>query len=87
MRIGQVAAESGLSVGPCWHELEVGAAPASPIVEEPGDGDAALVFVRLGRHREPGVVGEQRHHALDVAGLRRGCEPPYDLAFPPRWRE
>ena len=41
----------------------------------------ALVLVRLGRHREPGVVGEQRHHGFDVAGLHCDREPLHDLAL------
>jgi hypothetical protein len=42
----------------------------------------ALVLVRLRRHREPGIVGEERHDALDVASLHCDREAADDLACP-----
>ena len=44
----------------------------------------ALVLQRDRRHREPGVVGEQRDHAVDVIGGERGGEPRREFPFPGR---
>ena len=38
---------------------------------EPGDRLASLVLERQGRHREQGIVGEQRDHPVDVTALDR----------------
>jgi len=46
---------------------------------EPRDRLAALVLVGLGRHRQPGVGGEQRHDPVGVATLDRGGEMPHEL--------
>jgi hypothetical protein len=37
--------------------------------------------VREGRHRDPGIVGQERHHAVDVAGLDRSGEAADDVAL------
>jgi hypothetical protein len=61
----------------CWParaQAAGGAAQAGPVVEEPGDRRVALVFVRLWRHGEPGVVGDQSEHAVNVARLDGGGE-------------
>ena len=57
------------------------AAQLRAVAEEGGDRLAALVLERQGRHREPGVVGEQRDHAVDVAALDRVGEAPDELAL------
>src|SRR6266545_1303043 len=45
LRVRQVAAERGLTVGPRHHEPEGNAAHARSVAQEPGDGRGALVLV------------------------------------------
>src|SRR5262249_33457892 len=55
LRVADVAAERGLTVGTRGYEPEA-ADNALAVAEEPGDRLPALVLEGLGRHREPGVV-------------------------------
>src|SRR5690242_4479902 len=87
MRIREVAAEARLTVGARGHELEICAASSRAIAQEPRDGLPTLVLVRLGRHREPGVLSEHRYDALSVAALDRGGEAAHELALPRGTRE
>ena len=45
------------------------------------------ILQRDRRHREPGVVGQQRDHAVDVVSGERGGEPRRDLSLPGRTRQ
>jgi hypothetical protein len=81
VRVRQLAAERGLTVGPRRHEPEGNAAHARSVAQEPGDGRGALVLVGLGRHRQPGVRGEHGDDAVEVAALDRVDEPSDELAL------
>ena len=81
LRVGQVAAERRLAVGARGHDPQRRAAAARAVAQERGDRLVALVLERLGRHREPGVVGEQRDDAVDVAALHGVGEAPDQLAL------
>jgi hypothetical protein len=56
-------------------------------VQELSDRRASLVFVGLGRHRQPCVVGEQCDDGADVAVLDRVRELPNHLALAPGVRQ
>jgi hypothetical protein len=86
--IAQVAAEGRLPVRPCRNEPEEVEPPAGRHRgEETGDGGGPLVLERLGRHRQPGVVGEQRHDTLYVAALEGVGEARHELALVARVRQ
>ncbi len=64
-----VAGQGGLPVGPGGHEVHGAlAAVAETGPQEGRDGPGAVVLMRCRRHGQPGVVGEQRDHAVDVGG-------------------
>jgi hypothetical protein len=55
--------------GPGRHEVHAAlAAVAEARFREGGDGAGAVMLARRRRHGQPGVVGEQRDHAVDVGG-------------------
>ena len=89
----QLAGEGGLAVGPGRDEpLPATAAPAGAVAQEVADRRAALELQRDRRHREPGVVGQQRDHPVDVIGGVSGREPRRQIALagrflplPPVW--
>ena len=72
---------TGLAIGACRHEPQRCAATHSAVVQEGADRGVPLVLVRLGRHRQPGVVGQQGDHAVDVARLEGVSEAAHDLAL------
>ena len=86
VRVGAVVAERGLVVGAGGHQPGHPGPPPGPGLEELGDRGVALVFQRLGRHRQPRVLGEQGHEAVGVGGLERVREPAGELALPGRPR-
>ena len=59
LRVGQVVGEGGLAVGPRRDQARPAAAvaPERPRAHERADRRPAVVFVRLGRHPDPGVLG------------------------------
>jgi hypothetical protein len=59
LRLGDVAAEGGLPRSPSSAQVTGGAATGFAVAQEPGDRLPALVPAGFGRHREPGLVGEQ----------------------------
>ena len=77
----EVTAEGGLAVGARRHEPQWRTAAYGAVVQEGADRGAALVLVRLRRHRQPGVVGQQGYDAVDVAGLERVREAADDVAL------
>ena len=81
VRVRQVVAERRLAVGPGRHATQRHAAQLGPVPQEGGDGVAAPVLERLGRHREQGIVGEQRDHRVDVTVLDGVGEAADQLAF------
>ena len=81
--VGHVAAERGLAVRPGRDQPGApAAAVARALRQEARDRGRTLVLQVGGRHAEPGVVGEQRHHAVDVVVGVRGGEPLRQLPFP-----
>src|SRR5258708_39843113 len=81
-RLVEVAAEGGLQVGPRRQKLEpAGSAPLGAGPEEGRYGALADVLVRGRRHGQPGVVGEQRDHAVAVAFGEGGGEATGALAL------
>ena len=62
------------------HGAAYGAASGT-VVEEGGDSDMALVLVRLGRHRHPGVVGEQGDDGVRVSVRERVRETADELTL------
>jgi hypothetical protein len=54
------------------------------VAEEGGDRLVAVVLERQGRHREQGIVGEQRDHPVDIAALDRAGEASGEFAL--AWR-
>jgi hypothetical protein len=70
-----------LTVGARGHEPEGRAATDFAEVQEPGDCWPALVLVRFGRHREPGVVGGQQDNAFRIAALDRSGETADEIAL------
>ena len=64
--------------GPAWPSAR------RSLAEEGGDGRRALILQRDRRHGEPGVVGEQRDHAVDVIVGVRGGEAVARSPFPGR---
>src|SRR5271166_211884 len=84
----QVEPEGRLAVGPGRDQpVPSRTPPGVDVAQEAGDGLRALVLERDRRHREPGVVGQQRDHAVDVVGGERGGEPRRDVPFPGRTRQ
>jgi hypothetical protein len=75
----EVATEGWLAIGARRHEPQGRAAADGAVVQEGADRDPALVLVRLGRHRQPGVVGEQGDDGVDVADLERVREAADDV--------
>src|SRR5437868_11134618 len=86
--IWQIAAESGLAVGASRHQAEVGAATVAAFAsDESRNRLAALVLVGLWRHRQPGVVGEQRDQPWRITLLDGGDEAADELALAQRARQ
>ena len=81
-RVAEVAAEGGLGVGPGGYQVHapLAAEPEAGLQEGPDRG-GALVLVRRRGHGQPGVVGQQRDHALDVGGGVGAGEAPGQGAF------
>src|SRR5437762_1563940 len=79
-------AEGGLAVRARRDEQRyaTGAASRGDVVEELGDLRAALVLEGLGRHPDPGVVGQQCDDAIHVAALEGIREAVGELALPLR---
>src|SRR3954451_19390315 len=67
--VGEIAAEGRLAIGPRGGEPERSTAQGGTIVEEARDRRVALILEGLGRHGEPGVVGEERDDLVRVAAL------------------
>src|ERR1700759_1067907 len=82
VRLGtrEIAAERRLRVGARGHE-QWRATPGGAIAQERADRGTALVFVGLGGHRQPGIVGEQRDDAVDVTRLDRVGKATDDVAL------
>src|SRR4051812_23844766 len=76
----EVDAECWLGVRASRHE-ERRAAPHRAVAQERADRHRPLILVGLGRHRQPGVVGEQGDDGVDVARLDRVGEAADDVAF------
>src|SRR2546421_11271809 len=81
--VGKVAAERGLAIGARGSEAERPTAQDGAIVEEPGDRCVALILEGLGRHREPGVVGEKGDDPVHISALHRVSEATDQLALAP----
>ena len=77
----EVAAERRLRVGPRRHDPQRRTAAFGRTTKEGADRRASLVGVGKRRHRQPGVLGEERHDAVDVADLDRLGEAADELAF------
>lgn len=79
-----VMSERGLGVCARGHQA-VGATAAreNPVFKKCSNRRAALVLVGLRGHRRQGVVGEQRHHAVDVVALKRVGEARDELTLAP----
>jgi hypothetical protein len=76
LRVGEVAAEGRLGAGPDGDDTQPPATQLFPVAEEGADRAVALVLERQGRHREPGVLGEQGDHLVEVAALDGVGETP-----------
>lgn len=72
-----------MSVGTGWDEpgFATHASGGARVVEELGDPFRPLVLERLGGHRHPGVICEQRDDPVDVAALKGGREALRELAL------
>ena len=81
LRVGEIAAEGRLGVGPRGHDAQRPATHLLPVAEEGADRVLSLVLERQRRHGEPGVVGEQSDHLVDVAALDRLREAPNQPAL------
>lgn len=75
----EVATEGGLAVGARRHQPQGRAAADGAVVQEGADRVVALVFVGLGRHGQPGVVGQQGDDGVDVARLEGVREAADDV--------
>ena len=76
----EVDAERRLRVGARRHEQRR-AAPERAVVQERADHVAALVLVRLRRHRQPGLVGQQGDDRVGIACLDGVGKAADDLAL------
>jgi len=69
LRVGEVATEGRLGVGPGGQEPERPATEIFPVAKEGADRVLSLVLERHRRHREKGVVAEEGDHLVDIAAL------------------
>src|SRR4029453_12631253 len=87
MSVVDVEAEGRLTVRASRNDPPPRVTNAGPMLEEEGDGRLALALERIGRHRQPGVVGEQGDDGCSVSALERLREAADDLALLRRVRE
>src|SRR5206468_10243152 len=75
--VADVARQCGLGVGPGGYQVHAVIATVFEARAQHGpDRGDAVVLVRRRGHGQPGVVGEQRHHAVDVGRDVRIGETP-----------
>jgi hypothetical protein len=80
--VAEVTGQGGLGVGPGGHQVHAAVAAVGEAGPQHGpDGPGPVVLVRRRGHGQPGVVGEQRYHAIDVGGDVRVGETPGQGAF------
>src|SRR5205807_2561944 len=88
VEIWKIAAECGLAVGASRHEPEVRAATVTALAsDESRNRLAALVLVGLRRHRQPGVIREQRDQSWCITLLHGGDEAADEFALTYRARQ
>ena len=88
MGIWKIAAECGLAVGASRHQPEVRAATVTALAsDESRNRLAAPVLVGLRRHRQPGVIGEQRDQPWCITLLHGGDEAADEFALAHRARQ
>src|SRR5437899_583912 len=77
IQVSGVAARLRVSIS----GVSIGRGALAAEAQEVSDRRDALVLVGVGRHGQPGVVGQQRDDRVDVALLHRVRELPHQLTL------